>query len=135
MEIIVKDLSELPEVAKKLLQHQKSKVILFEGEMGVGKTTLIKTFCKELNSQDVVSSPTFSLVNHYLTADNNDIFHFDFYRINSEEEAINIGFEEYLDKDAYCLIEWGERIQGLLPEMYDTIQIQRQNNTRVIHLK
>lgn len=133
MEIIISSESQLPEVAKNILLNVSSKVILLEGEMGAGKTTLIKALCKKLDSDDLVSSPTFSLVNHYITQDKKDIFHFDFYRIESVDEAIDIGFEEYLDRDAYCFIEWGDRIRDLLPEEYSTVHIEHKDNVRVVN--
>ena len=132
MKIGVNDESELTEVCKIIHDRATSKVFLLEGNMGAGKTTLIKALCKELGSDDLVSSPTFALVNHYITKDSQDIFHFDFYRIKSEEEAIDIGFEEYLDRDAYCFIEWSERIINLLPETYHVVKIQQIDDQREI---
>jgi len=91
------------------------KIWLFEGEMGAGKTTLIKKLCKVLKVTDTVTSPTFSLVNEYLTKENEIIYHFDFYRITKEEEALNIGVEEYFYSGNLCLIEWPSRIPSLIP--------------------
>ena len=89
------NLSQISEVAKQLIGQAKYKTLLFYGEMGVGKTTLIKEIVKQLKSNDNVSSPTFSLVNEYHTEDGNKIYHFDFYRIEQEEEALDMGVEEY----------------------------------------
>jgi len=91
------------------------KIWLFEGEMGAGKTTLIKELCRVLKVTDVVTSPTFSLVNEYFTEQGETIYHFDFYRITKEEEALNIGVEEYLYSGNLCLIEWPSRIPSLIP--------------------
>jgi len=89
--------------------------LLFYGIMGVGKTTLIKELCKVLGIDDVTSSPTFSIVNEYVTNSNEKVYHFDFYRIEDEEEAYDIGFEDYFYDEAWCLIEWPENVQNLLP--------------------
>lgn len=96
---------------------------MFSGEMGAGKTTLIKAFCRELKCEDEVSSPTFSLVNHYVSPSKGDVFHFDLYRLNTLEEAMDIGFEEYLDSGAFCLIEWPEIILKLISEPYVNIEV------------
>lgn len=95
------------------------------GEMGVGKTTLIRAIGKELGSEDHISSPTFSLVNEYQIQGgaNNLIYHFDFYRIETLEEVYDIGYEEYFYSNHYCFVEWPEKIQSLLPENYVEIQI------------
>ncbi len=114
MELIY-SLTEIDSIAKELVNHFKNHIILFYGSMGAGKTTLIKSLVKELGSNDNVSSPTFSLVNEYRTLTNIPIFHFDFYRINSETEALDMGVEEYFDSDAICLIEWPEKVKNLLP--------------------
>lgn len=108
-------LNDLPKVANSIIASAKHKVLLFYGEMGVGKTTLIKQICKELGTEDNISSPTFSLVNEYSTGDNNTLYHFDFYRINHEEEALDMGVEDYLYSNNWCLIEWPENIENLLP--------------------
>lgn len=108
-------LSELSEVAKKIRLHINGKTLLFFGEMGVGKTTLIKELAKQLGFNDVVSSPTFSLVNEY-ESENDKLYHFDFYRINDISEAMDMGFEEYVDSCHWNLIEWPEKILQLIPE-------------------
>lgn len=108
------NLSEISDVAKKIIKVSSSKTLLFYGEMGAGKTTLIKEIVKQLGSLDKVSSPTFSLVNEYKGI-NNPIFHFDFHRIEDEDEAYDIGFEEYLESQNWCLIEWPQNVGNLLP--------------------
>ena len=116
-------LDEINTVATKLLKQNPNKVILFEGEMGVGKTTLIKSIVKKLGVVGNASSPTFSLVNEYQTSDKKIIYHFDFYRIKTETEALDMGVEEYLYSDNWCFIEWAEKIPNLVPEKHSKICI------------
>lgn len=118
----IHSLDELDALAQKIISQLKHKIILFEGDMGAGKTTFIKSLAKELGSKDEVSSPTFSIVNEY-SIPNDKIFHFDLYRIQSEEEALDFGVEEYLDSGNYCLIEWPEIILDLLDDNYHSIKI------------
>ena len=120
-------LSEIDAVAKELLQESRSKTILFYGEMGAGKTTLIKSILKALGAEDSGSSPTFSLVNVYET-ENGTVNHFDFYRIKDESEAWDLGFEEYLDSDAWNLIEWPEKIRNFIEEEHQKVQIETLNS-------
>lgn len=128
-------LSEITQAAEKTLSATQTRLLLFEGEMGAGKTTLIKEIVKILGSDDHVSSPTFSLVNEY-RAPAEPIFHFDFYRIENEEEAMDIGFEEYLDSPGWKLIEWPGKVEKLLPEIFTHIQIKiLENGFREIILK
>lgn len=108
-------LKNLPSVAKKIIAQTRNKTLLFKGEMGAGKTTLIKEIVRQLGSNDRVSSPTFALVNEYKTQ-SGPIFHFDFHRIEDEMEAFDMGFEEYVSSDAWKLIEWPQRIEHLLPD-------------------
>ena len=121
-------LHQLPEIAKEVLQNSKHKVLLFYGEMGVGKTTLIKEIVKQLGVFETVSSPTFSLVNEYHTKNNDTIFHFDFYRIDNEEEAMDMGIEEYLYSDNWCLVEWPNKVENLLPLNSVSITITTNSN-------
>jgi len=107
-------LDEVSAVAKEILAEAKHKIVLFYGEMGVGKTTLIKEVCKNLGVKDITHSPTFSIVNEYISSDAT-IYHFDFYRLTKEEEAYDIGIEDYLYSDSWCFIEWPENIKNLLP--------------------
>ncbi len=121
----IKNLSELPKAAATLLNDlQGHKVVAFFGKMGVGKTTLIKALCNELGVEDVVSSPTFALINEYLSGTGEPVFHFDFYRINSIEEVFDIGYEEYIYSGHFCFIEWPEMIMELLPESYVYLSIK-----------
>ena len=129
------NLSQLSEVAKALIKQAKYKTLLFYGKMGVGKTTLIKEIVKQLKSDDNVSSPTFSLVNEYHTEDGNKIYHFDFYRIDNEEEALDMGVEEYFYSGNWCLIEWPNKIENLLPLKSVNVNVtQNADNTRNIQL-
>ena len=108
-------LSEIGEVAREILKEADSRILLFYGDLGSGKTTLIKELALQLGVEDLTNSPTFSLVNEYVTARGDSMFHFDFYRIEREEEAYDMGFEEYLDSGSWCLIEWPEKVENLLP--------------------
>jgi tRNA threonylcarbamoyladenosine biosynthesis protein TsaE len=108
-------LQDLSIIASEIILLAKSKTLLFYGQMGVGKTTLIKEICKVLKVQDSISSPTFSLVNEYQTSNQDKVFHFDFYRITDEEEALDMGIEEYFYNNDWCLIEWPKNIENLLP--------------------
>ncbi|MDX1601641.1 MAG: tRNA (adenosine(37)-N6)-threonylcarbamoyltransferase complex ATPase subunit type 1 TsaE [Salinimicrobium sediminis] len=120
-------LSEIEVVAHELLEKSKSKTILFYGEMGAGKTTLIKALLKSLGAEDIGSSPTFSLVNVYDTP-NGTVNHFDFYRIKDESEAWDIGFEEYLDSGAWNFIEWPQKIENFIEEEHQKVEIFVQEN-------
>ncbi|WGH76073.1 tRNA (adenosine(37)-N6)-threonylcarbamoyltransferase complex ATPase subunit type 1 TsaE [Tenacibaculum tangerinum] len=108
-------LNELTAIAEEIIAVAQHKILLFYGEMGVGKTTLIKEICNVLGAEDIAHSPTFSLVNEYKTDTNNTIYHFDFYRIEDEEEAYDMGIEDYLYSNHWCLIEWPENVKNLLP--------------------
>ena len=101
-----------------------SNFIVFRGQMGAGKTTLIKKICNFLGVEESVSSPTFSLVNQYSTAKGQLVYHFDFYRIEEVEEALDFGVEEYFDSEAICLVEWGENVEELLPNKRVEVQIE-----------
>ena len=114
-------LLEVDQIAREIIELISGKVVLFYGQMGVGKTTLIKEICKSLHTQDIISSPTFSLVNEYRTQNDEPIYHFDFYRIESEEEALDIGVEDYFYSGDWCLIEWPNNIENLLP--LDAVEI------------
>ncbi|MFD0975491.1 tRNA (adenosine(37)-N6)-threonylcarbamoyltransferase complex ATPase subunit type 1 TsaE [Salinimicrobium gaetbulicola] len=116
-------LSEIESVAREVIKRSKSKTLLFYGEMGAGKTTLIKSIIKELGAEDIGSSPTFSLVNVYET-ENGPVNHFDFYRIKDESEAWDMGFEEYLDSDAWNLIEWPQKIENFIEEEHQKLDIE-----------
>lgn len=115
-------IDEIAAIAKELVSSFTSKTILFYGDMGVGKTTLIKALVSAMGSQDEVSSPTFSIVNEYVS-DSANIYHFDLYRINDDEEALNFGFEDYLYTSNWVFIEWPDNAKSLLPEDYNRIDI------------
>ncbi|MFD1162211.1 tRNA (adenosine(37)-N6)-threonylcarbamoyltransferase complex ATPase subunit type 1 TsaE [Hwangdonia seohaensis] len=128
------ELNEVKNVAKKIIENATSKTLLFYGNMGVGKTTLIKALVKALGSDDEVSSPTFSIVNEY-QIDDGLIYHFDLYRINDIEEAYNFGIEDYLDSEHWKLIEWPEKIESVLYEDFNTIHIDFDNrNKRILKI-
>jgi tRNA threonylcarbamoyladenosine biosynthesis protein TsaE len=116
-------LADIEEVAKQLVNNLKTKTWLFYGNMGVGKTTLIKAIVKQLGCKDEVSSPTFSIINEYEII-NDKIFHFDLYRIKDLEEAYNFGIEDYLDSNHYIFIEWPEKIESILTDELDKISIE-----------
>src|SRR5690606_18454555 len=127
----INSLQELPQLASELISKFQHKIILFEGEMGAGKTTLIKEIIAQMGSDDETSSPTFSIVNEYETK-MGKVFHFDLYRIKSEMEAYDFGIEEYLDSNAYCFIEWPDKIENLIPEEHHLIKINAENSLRII---
>ena len=116
-------LDQLEAVAQQILEQNPNKVILFHGEMGVGKTTLIKVLAKTLGVNDATSSPTFSLVNEYQTSNNQTVYHFDFYRLKNEMEALDMGADEYLYSGNWCFIEWAEKIPSLIPDAHSVISI------------
>ena len=130
----VKSEKELQSIVINLFEDiGENKIILFDGEMGVGKTTLIKVLCEYLGVVDSTSSPTFSIVNEYLTADENVVYHFDFYRIEKQNEVLDLGYEDYFYSGNYCFIEWPEKIPNLIPENTVVINIKLDNeNNRLI---
>lgn len=135
---IVFTIDKLELVAQQIIAQQPNKVILFNGEMGVGKTTLIKQLCKELGVLDATSSPTFSLVNEYETTANQIVYHFDFYRLKNEMEALDMGADDYFYSENWCFIEWAEKIPNLIPEHHSIITIELlpdgKRNLKLIHL-
>ena len=129
------NIEELSGVAKQILKYTfPYKKFLFFGEMGVGKTTLIKALSLHLGVQDVVSSPTFSIVNEYITQKKEKIYHFDFYRIKDEGEAFDLGYEEYFFSNDYCFIEWPEKITNLIKEDIVKIKMSLKGTTRRIEV-
>jgi len=129
------DILDIDKVAETILDNVHSKIMLFKGSMGAGKTTLIKALVRRLGSLDVVSSPTFALMNEYLTKDCK-IYHYDFYRLKELEEALDLGFDEFIEENAWNMIEWPDLIVGLLPLSYVEIEIDKLTDTkRVLHLK
>ena len=117
------ELNDVEDLAKYILKNVKSKTLLFYGDMGVGKTTLIKAILKILGSTDEVSSPTFSIVNEYKT-ERSCVYHFDLYRIENIEEAYDFGIEDYLDSEYWKFIEWPEKLEPLLLDDFDKIQLE-----------
>ncbi len=122
-------LKDIESVAGHVLKNLTSKTILFNGSMGAGKTTFINALLKAMHSDDVATSPTFSIVNEYVIP-NDKIHHFDFYRIESLDEAYNFGIEDYFNSNHWLFIEWAERIEELLPEDTQTITIIDLNNNK-----
>ena len=123
MEIIIKDLHHLRPAAKRLLDaYSHKRIFAFYGAMGSGKTTFIKAVCECLGAVDLVSSPTFTLVNEYRTSSGDPLYHIDFYRIKKQEEVFDFGIEEYLTGECYCFMEWPELVEDILPE--DTLKIR-----------
>ena len=119
MQTITYTLDRIEEIAHLLIQEAgNQKVWVFRGEMGAGKTTLIKSLAKALQVSDSVSSPTFGIVNEYQTQANGLIYHFDFYRLDDPMEALDIGIEEYFYSGNYCWLEWAEKIAPFLPERF-----------------
>lgn len=121
-EFIASDIIDLQPIAKYLCNQSHSNVICFKGELGAGKTTLIKSLCHFLNSTDEVSSPTFSLINEYVYP-KGSIYHFDLYRLNDIDELMDIGIEDYLSSGQYCLIEWPEIALDSVLNQYILVQI------------
>jgi tRNA threonylcarbamoyladenosine biosynthesis protein TsaE len=121
---IIFSLDEIENTAREIVAKNPNKVILFFGDMGAGKTTLIKQLAKELGVKEATSSPTFSLVNEYQTLDNKILYHFDFYRIKKESEALDMGVDEYLYSGNWCFIEWAENIPNLIPDSHSVITIK-----------
>jgi len=147
--IFLRNISTLPQTAKAILEFAgKKKIFCFYGELGAGKTTLIKEICKQLGVTDKGSSPTFSLINEYRTSapflkgEKNQnspseiggdiLYHFDLYRLKSESEIYDIGYEDYLFNGNYCFIEWPEKIERLLPDDIIKVKIEVKNSERVI---
>lgn len=118
MEVVIKDLQDLERAAHEFLEKiQDSRLVAFYAPMGAGKTTFTTAVCKALGvKEDAISSPTFAIVNEYRAGDGSPVFHFDFYRITRNAEALDIGLYDYLDSGCLCLMEWPENIEGLLPD-------------------
>ena len=113
----------------------EEKVFAFNGNMGAGKTTFIKSICEELGVKETINSPTFSIVNEYEATDGRTIYHFDCYRIETLEEAMEIGVEEYLYSGNLCFIEWSENIAPLLPDSYTIVEItEQEDGTRIVEI-
>ncbi|MBQ9254969.1 MAG: tRNA (adenosine(37)-N6)-threonylcarbamoyltransferase complex ATPase subunit type 1 TsaE [Bacteroidales bacterium] len=133
-EIIIKDLEQIGFAAKKFLEYvDENRVFAFEGSMGAGKTTFIKAICEELEVEDDVCSPTFAILNVYYSERNGEVFHFDFYRLVSEEQALDIGVEENFYSGSWCFIEWAENVKNLLPPNCIKVKIEQiEDNQRKV---
>ncbi len=133
-DIVIKGLDSIDQAAKEFLQEiGDNRIIALYGSMGAGKTTFVTALCRVLGVEDVVNSPTFTIVNEYRTEDGEPVFHFDFYRIKSLREVEDLGFEEYVYSDCMCLMEWPEMIEEMLPE--DTLRVsisEQEDGTRLI---
>ncbi|MDN5202590.1 tRNA (adenosine(37)-N6)-threonylcarbamoyltransferase complex ATPase subunit type 1 TsaE [Fulvivirgaceae bacterium BMA10] len=136
-ELTCEHLEFLPRLAEDIVEFAgDNRIWLFEGEMGAGKTTLIKAVCDVFQVEDNVSSPTFSIVNEYLNNSGETFYHFDFYRLKDEKEAMDIGCDEYFESGNICFIEWPSRISSILPSNFCQIEIiSDQNGKRIIKLK
>lgn len=124
-------LNEINDIAQQLIAAINNyHLIAFYGEMGMGKTTLIKAVCQQMQVEDNIQSPTFSIVNEYHSVNGEIIYHFDFYRMKNEEEALDFGVEEYFYSGNYCFMEWAEKIPNLLPENTVKVEISRQEDEK-----
>lgn len=126
------ELNQLKKTSLELKKNIKHNVVLMCGEMGAGKTTLIKELLSLMSVVDNVSSPTFSIINEYSTDKNEIIYHMDLYRIEDISELDNIGFFEYLESGKTCLIEWGEMIEGMIDSEYNKFTIIKEDNLRIL---
>lgn len=136
MRFVLKHLSDIEEVAPAFLKALGDrKMIAFHGEMGAGKTTFINGLLSQMSIEDHVSSPTFSIVNEYYSDSHGKVYHFDFYRIEDEMEALDIGVEEIFEEDAWCFMEWPEKIDNLIPSNCVSVYIEIENDVRIIKLE
>lgn len=135
--LVLKSLSDLNIIADKFLRLMRDKkVFAFFGPMGVGKTTFIKALCNELGVVEIVTSPTFALVNEYQTGAGNSIFHFDFYRIEKIEEVYDFGYEDYFFSGNYCFIEWPDKVAEILPKDVVFVQlVENEDGSRTINIR
>jgi tRNA threonylcarbamoyladenosine biosynthesis protein TsaE len=136
MKIVISTKRELSKAVRKLLKYTgENKLLAFYGSMGAGKTTIIKAICKSLGATDAVTSPTFTLVNEYITPDGDSLYHIDFYRIKKRDEVFDFGIEEYLSSGSYCFMEWPELIEDILPP--ETVKVRitvRPDEVRILEI-
>jgi tRNA threonylcarbamoyladenosine biosynthesis protein TsaE len=137
MRIVIKKKRDLLTAARKLLNHTgQRRIMAFYGEMGAGKTTIIKALCKTLGTSDPVSSPTFTIVNEYRRSQGDSLYHIDLYRIKNQNELFDIGIEEYLSAGSYCFIEWPGIIEDMLPagtvKVSITVGVNEERNLLVL---
>ena len=136
MKVIIYSIEELPDLAARIIKAYSNKVIAFYGEISAGKTTFIKYLCQELGlDPTLVNSPTYAIVNEYETSGDQLIYHFDFYRIKDENEAYDMGYENYFYSNYYCFIEWPEKIANLLPKNLLRIYIESEANMRIFTIE
>ncbi|MCR5366795.1 MAG: tRNA (adenosine(37)-N6)-threonylcarbamoyltransferase complex ATPase subunit type 1 TsaE [Prevotella sp.] len=129
MEIRITDIEHIREAAREFIEHiGDRRVFAFYGKMGAGKTTFVKAICEELGVDDVITSPTFAIINEYTSAKDDTIFHFDFYRIKKLEEVYDMGYEDYFYSGALCFIEWPELIEEILPDDAVRVSIAEQDD-------
>ena len=136
MKILIRDKKHLHAAAREFLKHyRENKIVAFYGSMGAGKTTIIKAVCEILGAVDIVSSPTFTLVNEYRTVAGESLYHIDFYRIKKQEEVFDFGIEEYLSGDSYCFMEWPELVEDILPQETLRVRISvDENEQRILEI-
>lgn len=134
MQIKIESLDDIHAAAKKFVEQlEKGRVFAFYGKMGAGKTTFIKAVCEVLGVSDVITSPTFAIVNEYTTEDGEPIYHFDFYRIKKIEEVYDMGYEDYFYSGRLCLLEWPELVEDLLPDDAVKVHIEAHDDgTRTV---
>jgi len=133
MEFVCIKPEELDAIASTMLEyHSEARIFAFFGKLGAGKTTFIKSLCSKLKVLDTAVSPSFGIINEYITFENTKIFHFDFYRIKNISEFLDLGCEEYFFSGSYCFIEWPEKIYDFLPDDYVTVNIEEINGKRFI---
>lgn len=135
--IEIKSLDAISDAATEFIKQMKDNTVFaFHGEMGAGKTTFIKAICEKLGVEDVINSPTFAIINEYRSDSAELIYHFDFYRINKEEEAFDFGYEDYFYSGSLCFIEWPERIESLLPNDVVHVTVKEiENGSRIVEVK
>ena len=129
MEIKIENIDHIREAAREFIQHiGDHRVFAFYGKMGAGKTTFVKAICEELGVDDVITAPTFAIVNEYTSGEGDSIFHFDFYRIKKIEEVYDMGYEDYFYSGSLCFIEWPELIEDILPDDAIRVNIAEQED-------